>query len=395
MAVAKQPICASTNSSDREFSLPFRTIDSVPASGPRYGRLDTANHQVRLFRLHPHIVGSGVNGSFIHAQLQSQLQYIALSYTWGSQSSTRQIGIEGGDSIDIGENLWDFLQIQNRTISEPTLFWIDAICINQSDVHERNHQVGLMKQIYANAAEVFVWLGKAADDSDVAVRYLTNQASKPLRQRAQGYYPLWSEAEGRSLSALCERPYWRRMWIIQELLHAGIITVWCGSQHFAWTDIESLYLKLKEIERSNWFAHHRFHMAVMQSSAAVMLWQRAHWRHPKTPVPHLQTLIEIFKDWQCSDVRDKVFALVGMATQESAIVPDYGLSTKDMYLDVVRRAHGDQKQFGTLLSQILGLAGTDIALAAQEMIQYKTHSPEKLVFRARLNDWSDRSDHLS
>lgn len=30
-------------------------------------------------------------------------------------------------------------------------FWVDAICINRSLVHERNHQVQLMGQIYFNA----------------------------------------------------------------------------------------------------------------------------------------------------------------------------------------------------------------------------------------------------
>jgi hypothetical protein len=224
-----------------------------------------------------------------------------------------------------------------------------------------------MKQIYASAAKVYVWLGQEAESSETAMRFIVSQASKPLRPRGPGYYSLWSSQQGAALHALCERPYWRRMWIIQELLHANDITVWCGSLNFSWGDLEKLYLKLKTVEESNWFAHHKFHMMIMESSAAVMVWQRAHWRHPDTPVPRLQTLIEIFRDWQCRDLRDKVFALSGMATEESTVAPDYALTTREVYFAVLQNVHREQEQFCALLSQILGLAGQDIDLPGQNM----------------------------
>ncbi|KAH9212011.1 hypothetical protein DL95DRAFT_264187, partial [Leptodontidium sp. 2 PMI_412] len=39
----------------------------------------------------------------------------------------------------------------------------DAICINQRDVQERNHQVSIMGTIYANARTVYLCIG---DDLD-------------------------------------------------------------------------------------------------------------------------------------------------------------------------------------------------------------------------------------
>ncbi|KAF5595298.1 Pfs NACHT and ankyrin domain protein [Fusarium subglutinans] len=125
-----------------------------------------------------------------------------------------------------------------------------------ANIHERNHEVGLMRQIYNSAAKVYVWLGQEDESSDIAMRFVVAQASKPLRPRGSGYHALWSRREGKALHALCDRRYWRRMWIIQELLHANDITVWCGSLNFSWDDIEKLYLKLKTIEESHWFAHH-------------------------------------------------------------------------------------------------------------------------------------------
>lgn len=342
---------------------------SLPRGKPSlpYRKFVLENRQIRLFQLSPGTTASNITGSFICAELSSRPVYTALSYTWGDGGTEWKITLMDQGELAIGENLWSFLRLQSSIITEPTLFWIDAICIDQANIHERNHQVGLMRQIYTSATKVYVWLGQEGENSNIAMRFVVAQASKPLRPRGSGYHPLWSRQEGKALHALCDRRYWRRMWIIQELLHANDITVWCGSLSFTWDDIEKLYLKLKTIEESNWFAHHEYHLMVMQSSAAVMVWQRAHWRHPDTPVPSLQTLIEIFRDWQCTDLRDKVFALSGMATEESTVEPDYALTTREVYFAVLRHVQGPQDQFRALLSQTFGLAGQEVDFPEQNM----------------------------
>ncbi|KAI0429017.1 heterokaryon incompatibility protein-domain-containing protein [Xylaria sp. FL1042] len=386
--MAKTTTRSVKNTTMKVFIPPPILLRGEPSSP--YRRLALYNRQIRLFQLEPGITASGITGSFICAELSSRPSYTALSYTWGDMETGRKITISNQGKLTVGDNLWSFLCVQSSVITQPTSFWIDAICIDQSNVHERNHQVGLMKHIYANATKVYVWLGREAESSDIAMRFVTAQASKPLRPRGPGYYPLWTRQQGEALHTLCERLYWRRMWIIQELLHAEDITVWCGSLHFSWGDIEKLYLKLKIVEDSQWFAHHEFHMRVMQSSAAVMIWQRAHWRHPDTPVPRLPTLIKIFRDWQCTDLRDKVFALSGMATEESAVAPNYALTVREVYLAVMENVQReDKEQFGALLSQTVGLAGRDIDLHGQNMIEYRTPDAQRLVLKARQMDWTD------
>lgn len=98
-----------------------------------------------------------------------------------------------------------------------------------------------------------------------------------------------------------------------------------------------------------------------------MVWQRAHWRHPDTPDPSLQTLVEIFHDWQCSDVRDKVYALVGMVSQSTAVVLDYSCTAKELYFAVQKQDIKYEPKFYNLLSQILGLPGKDLRLPNQEL----------------------------
>lgn len=350
---------------------PIGIIKSENISGSglseSYPRIQPRTKQIRLFKILPSKSGSLFKGSFSTYELSECPDYIALSYMWGDETTKHHVPLSNGGTIAVRDNLWQFLQLQGTRLTEPTYFWIDAICINQENVHERNHQVRMMKEIYTQATEVYVWLGPEADDSDLVMEFLTRQSTKPLRAKGPGYLPLWDRRTAKALSDLCDRPYWRRMWIIQELLHARKITILCGTSRSNWSDLEALYLKLETIQNTHWFAHHDFHIQVKQSAAATMIWQRAHWRHPDTPAPRLSRLIEIFRDWQCTHLRDKVFALVGMASPESAIIPDYTMTPQDVYHAVMSKVEKDNDEFASLLSQLLGVSGEDVDLYDQAL----------------------------
>lgn len=335
-----------------------------------YLDLDLRHREIRLFELFPMTDEGDVQGTFRTARLSESLSYTALSYTWGDETQNRKITvgtIDGTETLNVRRNLWEFLRQQSSVISRPKVLWIDALCINQSNVHERNHQVNLMKDIYTEADEVYIWLGTKSANSDIAMDYMETKGTRNLRLRGHGYHRVWTREEGRALRDLCERPYWRRMWVIQEIVHARSITVWCGAKSFTWDVVESLYLTLKTLEDTHWFPHHEFAIQVLQSSAAVMVWQRAHWRHPDTPKPSLRTLIEVFRDWQCSDIRDKVFALVGMASRKTAIVPDYALPPRDLYFAVRKRHLEEGDGFENMLSQVLGLSDREVKLTGRSL----------------------------
>jgi Heterokaryon incompatibility protein (HET) len=53
------------------------------------------------------------------------------------------------------------------------LLWVDAICISQDDLIERNHQVGLMGQIYSKATLVIAWVGTSDEDSFTAIKLIS------------------------------------------------------------------------------------------------------------------------------------------------------------------------------------------------------------------------------
>jgi hypothetical protein len=68
--------------------------------------------------------------------------YEALSYTWGDASIKLSI-LCGNNPFPVTSNLHEAL-LRLRSEKEARKVWIDAICINQDDIAERNAQVALM-----------------------------------------------------------------------------------------------------------------------------------------------------------------------------------------------------------------------------------------------------------
>ncbi|KAK9416825.1 putative Heterokaryon incompatibility protein-domain-containing protein [Seiridium unicorne] len=115
------------------------------------------------------------------------LQYRALSYCWGDPKNLSTI-ICNGIRLEVTSNLATALHCllrQGKTRSLPMNFWIDAICINQQNDGEKESQVMLMGEIFRQALEVIVWLGPAADNSDLALELCQRLCSKEVKMQAR------------------------------------------------------------------------------------------------------------------------------------------------------------------------------------------------------------------
>ncbi|GAB1195639.1 hypothetical protein APSETT444_004901 [Aspergillus pseudonomiae] len=138
--------------------------------------------------------------------LLHEQKYFALSYVWGEDTPSNPITING-HSVPVTENLFDFL-LHYRDLTEVSstweladmFFWVDAICINQEDIPEKNSQVLQMSSIYRSADAVLSWLGVEADDSDYTIEVMIDIAGKiaasldkddPLSWMAPSQTELW------------------------------------------------------------------------------------------------------------------------------------------------------------------------------------------------------------
>jgi hypothetical protein len=82
--------------------------------------------------------------------------YIALSYRWGASSPTFDFAINGTKGLRIRQNLHNFFQAYHKDVYEEVYLWVNQLCVNQSSIEERNHQVSMMSSIYHSASLVLV-----------------------------------------------------------------------------------------------------------------------------------------------------------------------------------------------------------------------------------------------
>ncbi|PMD42668.1 hypothetical protein L207DRAFT_553664 [Hyaloscypha variabilis F] len=135
------------------------------------------DHEIRVFVLQPGHNSEPLCGHLQHTNLSWKQYpgYDALSYVWGHPSNTSVLTIDGHES-SITKNL-EYALRHLRSEVEPITLWIDAVCINQSDVAERNSQVRRMGLIYELAKKVNIWLGPATPDSAIGIEILSYLAT--------------------------------------------------------------------------------------------------------------------------------------------------------------------------------------------------------------------------
>ncbi|MCJ1404374.1 hypothetical protein MMC11_007599 [Xylographa trunciseda] len=326
----------------------------------------------KLFRLAHILPGSGedpIKCELFVNKFDSRVPYEALSYCAGDPSDCCRI-LLNGFPFKTFHSTFDAIK-RFRDCKETTVMWIDQLCINQTDIEERDSQVLLMSDIYKHAAPTQIWLGEAAEDPpsslafDLLNGYLTenradlheyimevgtaqpgyHRTGDPLRDylHAQhGWYKCYFAAaflrneEGRqhltpqkvvqwfhaacndplrlkswhALFQLFNQPWWSRCWIIQEAVVSRESVVNCGLNLIVWDDLCSFL--------DSWHICHQ-------------IWNRSAFQDV-----NLENLMrscfraQLSRENFTSDPRDKIYSVLGMLTDENrqayAIVPNYAPS---------------------------------------------------------------------
>ncbi|KAK5113182.1 hypothetical protein LTR85_011000 [Meristemomyces frigidus] len=208
--------------------------------------LDHTRREIRLMRVLPGDIDQPIQCILCIVSLNDHPAYEALSYTWGSASRGCTVKVNR-EYVEVTDNLAEALTGLRQMHKSRTL-WIDALCIDQSDVVEINGQVAMMDQIYRTATRVLVWLGGASvPDSDPDSPYLTEIMLTIDDSR------LW-RLEDHKLRSFVDATestwprWWERIWVVQEVTLAS----WKPVAHFglhsvSWDGLSNMLAMVRRV----------------------------------------------------------------------------------------------------------------------------------------------------
>jgi hypothetical protein len=307
------------------------------ANSPLYEPLDRSLLQIRLLELLP-----GNNGDLIRCRLHPSRflcegGYEALSYVWGNPMEVKTILVNDTD-VHITPNLEAALHCI-RCRHKSRYLWIDAVCINQNDNREKNHQVNLMSDIYSRADRVLVFLG-SEDDCSEAFDYFD-----AVSKAGQNGTLLFSPKDVSKLLLVFRRlftkPWWSRVWVIQEFVLASKDSlIGCGGRWtttFVFTAGFVALEKAASLKNSAIMFDFQLQDVSLISIIRMMHSKRALISGPiLRDRPVLSALIAISRFHDSTDQRDKIFALNSLMMEpfRTILVPDYSQSLRTVYTEI-------------------------------------------------------------
>ncbi|KAF8857274.1 hypothetical protein BDZ45DRAFT_803552 [Acephala macrosclerotiorum] len=394
------------------FCIP-QMASSIP-QGFVYPPLPNAN-AIRVLTLHPGDFDRELACTLNTFSFIEKPRFVALSYTWVDPDpvaaslpvgcptpmaavatwvhpGSTVVGASGfvklnGDSyFPVQHNLCLALRhIRSSTHALP--LWVDALCINQQDVEERSSQVAQMALIFQAASRVVAWLGVrfegVLDYEAMGDGYAIHDRTAMERMR-----DAWLNGEGKMLAAaldlkdchggghvhgrssvqkariryspdpsladyklLFANPYWTRMWIVQELCLGRNPTfmygpkLWTLEQLTSWpVDVStSLPAVIGDEDGARNTAEDALIRALVDTRSDLF-----------GDKGRLEELIEAFSQRHCTDVRDRIYSLLGLAWD---VFPDYSTSGQTMQVGE-RKASGViridyQDKFFSLWSEVV------------------------------------------
>lgn len=248
-------------------------------------------------------------------------EYETVSYAWGGEdnNNVRDRPVYLGEYWDVQlqtKNCWSLLHYL-RLRNENRAIWVDAICIDQSNILERDAQVARMADIYQRCLRVVVYLG-----DDIA---------RPRRKHNRKYTPRYAfdeyqdrvHAPELNLEKLFQLRFFSRVWVIQELLLAPAALVPVHGIDFI---VGSHTMKRLASSYPSWDWY---------TTGAPWVEYACNGYSLRTT--NLLEMLRLTWRSQATDPRDRIFGILGLLQDETiaqSIKPDYSLSTLHTYIGI-------------------------------------------------------------
>lgn len=274
------------------------------AAGYEYEPIREAD-EIRLLCLRHGILGGIITGDLETVRIQESRYYDAISYTWADENgdTTKCCSLRIGSSDALLPITRSCDSVLRQVRKHTSRVWIDAVCINQDDIQERGQQVDLMPLIYKGASRTFAYVGETANGSDIVLRNLSEGVWTPPYL----------------LDSFFARPYFWRVWVVQEVALSNSITMMCGDTAVQWTKFMT-HEHLQRIYTSSY----------VETFPTIL---RLDQRYLRSSATILDALL-LGRSCNASDPRDKVFGLLGLVSTKGRPPADYAMSTAELYTHI-------------------------------------------------------------
>ena len=342
----------------------LKRVGTSPPQDYVYSSL--SKRQIRTLHLRPGTLGSPLRATLERVSLDTiDYEYEAISYTWGEHVSREVIDITDHGRLPITASLHAALQ-QFRHPSRTRVLWVDAVCINQEDDAERSSQILMMAGIYHKASRVLVWLGPSEETDALAFTTMSAFAQVPPSVM-EGFPRRWDKLltfvddamsvtthcsccgtalglqdDPAVLGLLCighllQRPWFSRLWVIQEVLSAEPkhVQIFSGSHSASWDHLQSASMLLGamyEAQSSRLRLVKGSETAVAQLRSRIADMLETFETRPKNfdPTAALEMIVAVWNR-SCQDPRDRVLALYDLLHLSSVLEPNYEDTPGEVY----------------------------------------------------------------
>ena len=311
-----------------------------------YPDLNLQAKQIRLLEIQQGAFSDEICCTLSTAVLTENPQYDALSYVWGDKHAKQPITVDG-IPVRVTENL-DAAIRHLRRLDMSMLIWIDALCINQENTPERNRQVAMMGDIYRGAQEVFAWLGDLDAETNSVLSMIEGFGSDVMLHWDPAFSDAISEdmvsaSQFMGLCQLLSRPWWTRVWTVQEAILPEHLTFVCGERR---VDAASFFGFSSNFARHMSSCCGEFFLSQDQSMLRGLRYQvdslytMEYFRSHKKNTAISQQM-SYYRTRSCKDPKDKIYGFIGFGewsfNEANILQPDYSISDELVYEEIAGR----------------------------------------------------------
>ncbi|TGO76834.1 hypothetical protein BELL_0134g00060 [Botrytis elliptica] len=225
---------------------------------------------------------------------------------------------------------------------QSTFLWVDAICINQNDLTEQAIEVKRMGMIYSSAETVIVWIGAPRIESDAPnLRYILRRLDRTRQdidpKLLDSEWPVWSDNNSsRMINQFFSKEWWQRTWVFQEIVLAKSIFLHYGTVSFTWDTVSSSQLHFYYLHSNCALPPGTIPEGVFKAMRRVLTINFVRDSRARGLKVRLTQLLCMDRRSFCSDPRDRIYGLLGLAEDRDVVSPDYTKPIRWVLQDAVQ-----------------------------------------------------------